>query len=188
MARVRWWGTGLVALVLLVLGAGLPLLDTALGSGLKALAAGTVLSVGTQRDGVRPVAFAVPSPGWALDRAESSLTSNVELAKSGVGFSVSVVVPLAPLDAHKLWDGLGRIVAAGGRSHLRAQPGPITTAHGLTGLTGRLAGHERAGTATVFATDTLGATVTAAGPPGAYRSLAAEIEAMVRTITISARS
>ncbi|MEV4008627.1 hypothetical protein, partial [Actinomadura sp. NPDC049753] len=32
MVRVRWWGTGVVALVLLVFGAGLPLLDRALGT------------------------------------------------------------------------------------------------------------------------------------------------------------
>ncbi|MFB4307552.1 hypothetical protein [Actinomadura sp. GTD37] len=188
MARVRWWGTGLVALVLFVLGAGLPLIDTALGSGAKPLMAGTVLSVGTRRDGVRPVAFAVPSRGWSLDRARTSLASNIELSNAEVGFSVSIVVPLAPVDARDLWDGLGRIVAVGGRSRLHAQPVPITTAHGLTGLTGRLAGRERAGVATVFATRTLGATVTASGPPGAYRRLAAEVEAMVRTITISAPS
>ena len=188
MARVRWWGTGLVALVLLVLGAGLPLLDTALGSAGKPLAAGTVLSVGARRDGVRPVTFTVPSAGWVLDPARSSLTSNVELANSGVGLSVSVVVPLAPLDARRLWTGLGRIVAAGGRSRLHAQPVPITTAHGLTGLTGRLAGRERVGMATVFARDTLGATVTASGPPGAYQRLSSEVEAMVLTITISAPS
>ncbi|MFA1548215.1 hypothetical protein [Actinomadura chokoriensis] len=188
MARVRWWGTGLVALVLLVLGAGLPLLDTALGGHGRPLAAGTVLSLGTQRDGVRPVTFSVPSPGWVLDQAHSSLASNVELANAEVGLSVSVVVPLAPLDARELWDGLGRIVAVGGRSRLHARPVPITTARGLTGLTGLLGGPERTGTATVFATRTLGATVTASGPPGAYGRLAAEVDAMVRTITISAPS
>ncbi|MER7547538.1 hypothetical protein ABTW95_31465 [Spirillospora sp. NPDC127506] len=186
MARVRWWGTGLVALVLLVLAAGLPLLDRALGSGARPLAAGTVLSVGAERDGVRPVAFTVPSAGWALDEAQSSLTSNIELSNSGVGLYVRVVVPLAPLDARELWDGLGRIVAAGGRSRLRAQPVPITTAHGLTGLTGRLAGRERVGMATVFAAGTLGATVTASGPPGAYRRLAADVDAIVRSVRISA--
>ncbi|CNG69967.1 Uncharacterised protein [Mycobacterium tuberculosis] len=186
MARVSWWGTGLVALVLLVLAGGLPLVDKALGSGAEPLAAGTVLSVGAEHDGARPVTFSVPSPGWALDRADSSLASNVELSNSGVGLYVRVVVPLAPLDARQLWDGLGRIVAAGGRSRLRAQPVPITTAHGLTGLTGRLAGRERAGMATVFARDTLGATVTASGPPGAYRRLAAEVDAIVRTLRISA--
>ncbi len=93
MARVRWWGTGLVALALLVLAAGLPLLDKALGSGAKPLAPGTVLSVGAKRDGVRPVTFTVPSAGWVLDQADSSLTSNVELANSGVGLYVRVVGP-----------------------------------------------------------------------------------------------
>lgn len=186
MARVSWWGTGLVALVLLVLAGGLPLLDKALGSGAEPLAAGTVLSVGVERDGARPVTFSVPSTGWVLDRADSSLANNVELSNSGVGLYVRVVVPLAPLDARKLWNGLGRIVAAGGRSRLHAEPAPITTAHGLTGLTGRLTGRERAGTATVFARDTLGATVTASGPPDAYRRLAAEVDAIVRTLRISA--
>ncbi|GAA1873327.1 hypothetical protein GCM10009736_46440 [Actinomadura bangladeshensis] len=186
MARVSWWGTGLVALVPLVLAAGLPLLDKALGSGAEPLAAGAVLSVGTERDGVRPVTFSVPSAGWVLDKADTSLASNVELSNSGVGLYVRIVVPLAPVDARRLWDGLGRIVAAGGRSRLRAGPVPITTAYGLTGLTGRLAGRERAGTAAVFARDTLGATVTASGPPGAYRALAAEVEAIVRTLRISA--
>jgi hypothetical protein len=177
-----------VALVLLVLAAGLPLLDKALGSGAKPLAPGTVLSVGTERDGVRPVTFSVPSAGWVLDRADSTLTSNVELANSGVGLYVRVVVPLAPLDARELWDGLGRIVAAGGHSRLRAEPAQITTADGLTGLTGRLAGRERAGVAAVFATATLGATVTASGPPGAYRRLAADVAAIARTVRISAPS
>ena len=186
MARVRWWGTGLVALVLLVLAAGLPLLDAALGSGGRPLTAGTVLSVGAMRDGVRPVAFTVPSAGWVLDEARSSLASSVALSNSGVGLYVRVVVPLAPPDARSLWHGLGRIVAAGGRSRLRAQPVPVTTAQGLTGLTGRLAGRERAGTAAVFAGDVLGATVTAAGPPDAYRGLAAEVAALVRTLRISA--
>ncbi len=186
MARVRWWGTGLVALALLLLAAGLPLLDKALGSGGRPVAAGTVLSVGAERDGVRPVTFTVPSSGWVLDRAESSLTSDIELANAGVGLYVRVVVPLAPLDARELWDGLGRIVAAGGRSRLRAGPVPITTAHGLTGLTGRLAGRERVGMATVFARATLGATVTASGPPEAFARLAAEVDALVRTLRISA--
>ncbi|WP_433468786.1 hypothetical protein [Spirillospora sp. CA-128828] len=186
MARVRWWGTGLVALVLLVLGAGLPLLDKALGGRGTPLAPGTVVSVGTERDGVRPVTFVVPSPGWVLDRADTSLASNAELLSGGVVFSLSVVVPLGSVDARKLWNGLGRIVAAGGHARVRAQPVPITTAHGLTGLTGGLAGRRRAGMATVFAKDTLGATVTASGPPHAYREVAAEVEAMVRTIRIAA--
>ncbi|MCP9955139.1 hypothetical protein [Actinomadura madurae] len=69
MARVRWWGTGAVALVMLVLGAGLPLLDRALGSRGKRLAAGTVVAVGALRNGVRPVTFSVPSGGWVLNRA-----------------------------------------------------------------------------------------------------------------------
>ncbi len=42
--------------------------------------------------------------------------------------------------------------------------------------------------ATVFAKDTLGATVTASGPPGAYRRLAADVDAIVRTVRISAPS
>lgn len=186
MARVRWWGTGAVALVMLVLGAGLPLLDRALGSRGKRLAAGTVVAVGSARDGARPVTFSVPSDRWVLNRAGSSLTGNAELSSGDVVFNLSVVVPLGTLDARRLWHGLGRIVAAGGHSRLRAEPVPITTPHGLTGLTGRLAGRERTGIATVFAKDTLGATVTAAGPPAAYRAVAAEVEAMVRTIRIAA--
>ncbi|WP_165978289.1 hypothetical protein [Actinomadura darangshiensis] len=186
MARVRWWGTGVVALVLLVLGAGLPLLDEALGDRGRPLAPGTVLSAGTERDGVRPVTFTVPSAGWVLNRAETSLTNNIELTSDDVVFNLSVVIPLGPLDAGRLWDGLGRIVAAGGHSRLRTQPAPITTAHGLTGLTGRLAGPERAGTAAVFARDTLGATVTASGPPRAFRDVAGQVEAMTRTVRIAA--
>ncbi|WP_067805408.1 hypothetical protein [Actinomadura formosensis] len=175
-----------MALVLLILTAGLPLLDKALGSGATPLAPGAVLSLGTERAGARPVTFSVPSGGWMLETAETSLANNVELSKSGVYFSVSVVVPLAPVNPRDLWDGLGRIVAAGGRSRLRAQPVPITTAHGLTGLTGHLAGRERSGMATVFAGATLGAAATASGRPDAYRRLAGEVEAMVRTLTISA--
>ncbi|MBT2209994.1 MULTISPECIES: hypothetical protein [Actinomadura] len=185
MGRVRWWGTGLVALVLLVLGAGLPLLDAALGDGKRPIRPGTVLSVGTARDGVRPVSFAVPAAGWALDEERSALGSGAELTSDEVVFNVSVVVPLAPLDARALWDGLGRIVSVRGTTRLGAGPSAITTPHGLRGLTGRLAGAGRAGTATVFARATRGATVTAWGPPEAYLRAAAQVEAMVRTIRIA---
>ncbi|MFI0371767.1 hypothetical protein ACH35V_28205 [Actinomadura sp. 1N219] len=186
MTRVRWWGTGLVALTLLVLCAGLPLLNKALGSGGKPLAPGTVLSVGTVRDGARPITLTVPHAGWALDQAETSLTGNAELTSEDVVVNLNVVVPLAPFDARDLWDGLGRILAVGGRAQLGPRPVPIVTAHGLTGLTGTITGRERTGTAAVFATDTLGATVTAAGPPLAFRSVAPEVHAMVRTLTIAA--
>ncbi|TMR04753.1 hypothetical protein ETD83_08200 [Actinomadura soli] len=186
MTRVKWWGTGLVALTLLVLWAGLPLLDKALGNGGRPLAPGTVVSVGTERDGVRPITLTIPHGGWALDEAETSLTGNAELTSEDVVVNLNVAVPLAPFDARELWDGLGRIVALGGRTRLGARPVPIVTAHGMTGLTGTITGRDRAGTAAVFATDTLGATVTAAGPPLAFRSLAPQVQAMVRTLTIAA--
>src|SRR5690606_31120085 len=48
VTRVRWWGTGVVALMLLVLCGGLSLVDGALGSGGRRLAPGTVLSAGTE--------------------------------------------------------------------------------------------------------------------------------------------
>ncbi|WP_242902187.1 hypothetical protein [Actinomadura terrae] len=185
MGRVRWWGTGLVALVLLVLGAGLPLLDAALGDGERPVRPGTVLSIGTARGGQRPVSFTVVAAGWALDEDRSALGSGAELTRDEVVLDVSVVVPLSPLDASALWDGLGRIVSVRGTARLRAGPSTITTPHGLRGLTGRLAGDGGAGTATVFARDTLGATVTAWGPPEAYRRAAAQVEAMVRTIRIA---
>ncbi|XRQ02341.1 hypothetical protein ACN3XK_37705 [Actinomadura welshii] len=184
MTRVRWWGTGVVALVLLLLCGGLPLVNRALGSGARPLAPGTVLSAGTQRGGVRPVTFVVPSARWLLSTADTSLTSNVQVFSGDVTVNLSVVVPLGPLDARRLWDGLGRIVAAGGHTRLGAAPSPVMTAHGLTGLAGRITGADRAGMAAVFATATLGATVTAAGPPDAYRSVAAEVEAMARTVRI----
>ncbi|WUH96200.1 hypothetical protein OHR68_21685 [Spirillospora sp. NBC_00431] len=186
MTRVRWWGTGLVALALLVLCAGLPLLDRALGDGGEPLAPGTVLAVGTERDGARPITLTVPYAGWVLDEAATSLTGHAELTSEDVVVSLSVAVPLAPFDPRGLWRGLGRIVAIGGRARLGAEPVPITTAHGLTGLTGTIDGRGRTGTAAVFATDTLGATVTAAGPPPAFRSVAAQVAAMVRTLTIAA--
>ncbi|WP_067462413.1 hypothetical protein [Actinomadura macra] len=185
MGRVRWWGTGLVALVLLVLGGGLPLLDAALGSGGRPVRAGTVLSVGTERHGTRPVSFTVPAAGWRLSEERSFLSSNAFLTRDEVMFNISVVVPLAPLDARTLWDGLERIVSVGRETRLRAAPSTITTAHGLRGLTGHLNGDGRVGTATVFATDTLGATVTASGPPAAYGQAAAQVDAIVRTIRIS---
>ncbi|HEY8478440.1 MAG TPA: hypothetical protein VIL71_01305 [Spirillospora sp.] len=184
MTRVRWWGTGVVALVLLVLCGGLSLVDGALGSGGRRLAPGTVLSAGTERDGGRPVSFAVPSSGWVLNTADTSLSSNIRLRNGDVGVSVSVVVPLGPLDARKLWRGLARIVEADGRTRLAENPTVIMTAHGLRGLTGPITGRERAGTAAVFATAGLGATVTAAGPPHAYGRVAPEIQALARTVQI----
>ncbi|WP_169809200.1 hypothetical protein [Actinomadura chibensis] len=186
MTQVRWWGTGMVALALLVLCSALPLLDRALGSGGQRLAPGTVVSIGTERDGVRPVTVTVLRAGWVLSAADTSLTSNVKLLSDDVVFNLSVVVPLSSLNARKLWDGLGRIVAAGGRARLATGPAPVVTAHGMTGLTGRIVGRDRAGVAAVFATETLGATVTAAGPPPAFRAAAAEVEAMARTVTVAA--
>ncbi|MDL4820497.1 hypothetical protein [Actinomadura opuntiae] len=184
MARVRWWGTGLVVLVLLVLGGGLPLVDKALGSGGSALAAGTVVAVGTERAGVRPVTFTVPAAGWALEAADSSLTSNAELSNDEVVFNLNAVVPLGSLNNTRLWKGLGRIASMGG-AQLSGSPQAVTTGHGLAGLTGALAGHGKVGTASVFAKDDLGATVTAAGPPDAYRRLAAQVRAMVVSVEIS---
>ncbi|WP_165495485.1 hypothetical protein [Actinomadura roseirufa] len=174
-----------MALTLLVLGAGLPLLDHALGGGLMVLPAGARLSVGTERDGVRPVSFSVPSAGWRLRKGRSSLGTNAALTRDDVALNLNVVVPLGTLDAGALWDGLQRIVAAGGTARLGSGPAPITTSEGLTGLTGALSGRGRIGTASVFARDTLGATVTASGRPAAYRRLAAQIEAIVRTIRIA---
>ncbi|TDC67177.1 hypothetical protein E1200_15450 [Actinomadura sp. GC306] len=184
MTRVSWWGTGVVALVLLILCGGLVLVNAALGSGGRPLAPGTVLSAGTLRDGVRPVTFVVPSAGWLLSTPDTSLTSNVKLRSGDVTVNLNVVVPLGRLDAGRLWNGLGRIVEAGGRARLGAAPAPLMTPEGLIGLTGRLTGHDRTGSASVFATATLGATMTAAGPPHAYVRLAPEIEAMMRTVRI----
>ncbi|QXJ25535.1 hypothetical protein AGRA3207_007043 [Actinomadura graeca] len=185
VTRVRWWGTGLVACVLLVLGAGLPLLDAALGAGGRPVRPGTVLSVGTERDGTRPVSFAVPSAGWTLSEERSFLGGNAFLTRDEVAFNISVVVPLAPLDAPALWDGLAKLVTVGRDRRLGTAPATITTVHGLRGLTGHLTGDGRAGTAAVFATRRLGATVTASGPPGAYRRVAAQVDAMMRTVRIS---
>jgi hypothetical protein len=173
-----------VVLVLLILGAGLPLVDKALGSGGGALAAGTVLAVGSEHAGVRPVTFTVPSAGWVRDDAESSLTSNARLSRHDVVFNLNVVVPLGSLDNEKLWHGMSRIVAMGG-GRLRGAPRGVATAHGLDGLTGALTGNGRVGTASVFAKDDLGATVTATGLPDAYRSLADQVRAMVLSIEIA---
>jgi hypothetical protein len=175
-----------VALALLLLCAGLPLLDLALGSGRRPLAPGTVVSVGAESGGVRPVAVTVKHGGWVLDEANSSLSGNAQLHSADVVFNLSVVIPIVPFDARELWDGLARIVAIGGRSRLGTRPEPIRTADGLTGLTGTMTGKGRTGTAAVYATDTLGATVTAAGPPRSFRSVASQVAAMVRTVTISA--
>ncbi|WP_160573845.1 hypothetical protein [Actinomadura physcomitrii] len=184
MARVRWWGTGLVVLVLLVLGLVLPLVDKALGSGGTALAAGTIIAVGTERAGVRPVTFTVPAAGWVLDEARSSLTSNAKVSRDEVMVNLNVVVPLGPLDNRGLWDGFGRIVAMGG-ARLRGGPSAVTTRHGMAGLTGGLAGNGKVGSATVFTRDDLGAAVTASGPPDAYRTLAGQVRAMVLSVEIS---
>ncbi|MBD2899843.1 hypothetical protein amrb99_88400 [Actinomadura sp. RB99] len=184
MARVRWWGTGVVVLVLLILGLVLPLVDKALGSGGTALAAGTVIAVGTERAGVRPVTFTVPAAGWALDEARSSLTNNAEVTRGEVRVDLNLVVPLGSLDNRRLWDGLGRIIAMGG-AQLRGGPSAVTTRHGMPGLTGALAGHGKIGSATVFTRDDLGATVTASGPPDAYGRLAGEVRAIVLSVEIS---
>lgn len=187
MTRVKWWGTGIVALVLLVVGGGVPALDRAMGGGFLPLAPGTALAVGAARDGVRPVTFRVPAAGWALSVARSSLASNVELVRGEVVFDLSVVVPLTSADARSLWRGLERIVSMHGQARLPAEPSEIRTVPGVTGLTGRFAGPDRVGTACVLTTRSLGAAVTASGPPAAYRSAAAEVEAMMRTIRIAAR-
>ena len=184
MARVRWWGTGLVVLVLLILGLVLPLVDKALGSGGTALAAGTVIAVGSERAGVRPVTFTVPAAGWALDGARSSLTNNAAVSRGEVMVNLNVVVPLGSFDNRKLWDGLGRIIAMGG-ARLRGGPSAVTTRHGMAGLTGALAGHGKVGSATVFTRDDLGTTVTASGPPDAYRRLADQVGAIVRSVEIA---
>ncbi|WP_165966261.1 hypothetical protein [Actinomadura sp. 7K534] len=184
MTRVRWWGTGVVALVLLILCGGLALVNAALGSGGRPMGPGTVLSAGTPRDGMRPVTFVVPTGDWLLSPADTTLTSNIKLLSGDVTVNLNVVVPLGRLDARRLWDGLGRIVEAGGQTRLGAGPAPLMTADGLTGLTGSITGRDRTGTAAVFATATLGATMTAAGPPHAYVRLAPEIEAMMRTVRI----
>ncbi|WP_026405949.1 hypothetical protein [Actinomadura rifamycini] len=186
MGRVDRWGTGVAAAVLAVLGGGLPLLDSALGRGGRPLAAGAVVAVGTERDGVRPVRVAVPSARWVLSAERSSLAARAALLSGDVVVNVRAVLPLGAADARALWRGLGRIVAAGGAARLQADPVPFTTAGGLTGLTGRLSGPGRVGLAGVFTTGAVGATVTAAGPPEAFRRLAGEIEAMVRSLTIAA--
>ncbi|WP_192809111.1 hypothetical protein [Actinomadura montaniterrae] len=185
MARVRWWGTGLVVLVLLILGLLLPLVDKALGSGETALAAGTVIAVGTERaGGVRPVTFTVPAAGWVLNEARSSLTNNAEVSRDEVMVNLNVVIPLGSLDNRKLWDGFGRIVSMGG-ARLLGGPSAVTTRHGTAGLTGGLAGHGKVGSATVFTRDDLGATITASGPPDAYRTLADQVRAMVLSVEIA---
>ncbi|WP_158581457.1 hypothetical protein [Actinomadura spongiicola] len=186
MARVKWWGTGLVALTLSVLCAGLPLLNEVLGDGARPLAPGTVVSIGAERDGARPVTITVRHDGWFLDEEDSLLSGYAQLTRADVVFNLSVVVPLAPFDARDMWQGLGRLVAMGGHMRLGARPEPIETTGGLTGLTGTIIGPDRVGTATVYATDTLGATVTAAGPPPSFRSVAAQVQAMARTVTIAA--
>ncbi|MFV2179507.1 hypothetical protein ACFHW2_37855 [Actinomadura sp. LOL_016] len=186
MGRVDRWGTGVAAAVLAVLGGGLPLLDSALGRGGRPLAAGAVVAVGTERGGVRPVRMAVPSARWVLSAERSSLATNAALLSGEVVVNVGAVLPLGAADARDLWHGLGRIVAAGGPARLHADPAAFTTAEGLTGLTGRLTAPGRVGLAGVFTTGALAARVTATGPPAAFRELAGEIEAMVRSLTIAA--
>jgi hypothetical protein len=172
-----------VVLVLLILGLLLPLVDKALGGGGTALAAGTVIAVGTERAGVRPVTFTVPA-GWALDEARSSLTNNAEVTRGKVRVDLNLVVPFGSLDNRRLWDGFGRIIAMGG-ARLRSGPSAVTTRRGMAGLTGALAGHGKIGSATVFTRGDLGAAVTASGPPDAYGRLAGEVRAMVLSVEIS---
>ncbi|WP_030144761.1 hypothetical protein [Spirillospora albida] len=185
MTRVRWWGTGIVALVLLLVGGGVPALDRALGGEHLPLAPGTALAAGAARDGMRPVTLRVPAAGWTLNVARSSLGSGIELVRGEVVFDLSVVVPLRSADARSLWRGLERIESMHGQARLPAEPSEIRTATGMTGLTGRFAAPDRVGIACVLATRWLGAAVTASGPPAAYRRLASEVEAMVRTIRIA---
>ncbi|MBE1535433.1 hypothetical protein [Actinomadura algeriensis] len=186
MGRVDRWGTGVAAAVLAVLGGGLPLLDSALGRGGRPLAPGAIVAVGTERGGDRPVRVAAPSARWVLSAERSSLATNAALLSGDVVVNVAAVLPLGTSDARDLWHGLGRIVAAGGGTRLHADPAAFTTAGGLTGLTGRLTAPGRVGMAGVFTTGAVGATVTAAGPPDAFRALAGEIEAIVRSLTIAA--
>ncbi|OLT28091.1 hypothetical protein BJF79_41940 [Actinomadura sp. CNU-125] len=121
-----------------------------------------------------------------LSAERSALATNAALLSGDVVVNVVAVLPLGTADARDLWHGLGRIVAAGGGARLHADPAAFTTADGLSGLTGRLTAPGRTGLAGVFTTGPIGATVTAAGPPGAFRALAGEIEAIVRSLTIAA--
>ena len=62
----------------------LPLVDKALGSGGTALAAGTVIAVGTERAGTRPVTFTVPAAGWALDATGNPTTDPAAAMKGAL--------------------------------------------------------------------------------------------------------
>ncbi|WP_285620576.1 hypothetical protein [Actinoallomurus iriomotensis] len=174
--------------MLVVLCAGLPMIDSAVRDSEISVPPGSVMQVGAAHPGdKRPVALTVPA-GWAVDARDTDLFSRITLRSGPTRFSVSVVTP-RQATPRQLWDGRDKIAVLTGGPRAATRPVPATTDQGVTGLAGELAGRGQIGIASVFARPTLGTDVTATGPPEDFRHKADQVRGMVRSIqfTKSAR-
>jgi hypothetical protein len=167
--------------VLALLGVGLPAIDAAVPRADKPLRPGSVLRVGAVgTDDRRPVTLTVPA-GWAVDVTGTNLSMKITLKSGPTSFEMLVVAP-ERVTPKQLWDGLGKIEVLTHGPRAVTRPVPFTTAQGVSGLSGELAGPGRVGIASVLARPTLSIQVMASGPPGDFRHKADQVRGMVRSI------
>lgn len=167
--------------MLAALGVGLPMIDSAIQSPEPPLPPGSVIHAGTAHpDNKRPVNLTVPA-GWTVDAPNTDLSTKITLRNGPTRFSMSVVTP-RHATPEQLWDGLAKIAVLTDGPRAAARPVPVTTAQGVTGLSGPLASPGKIGIASVFARPTLGTNVTATGPPEDFRNKADQVRGMVRSI------
>jgi hypothetical protein len=164
-----------------MLGVGLPLIDSAVQDTEMPLPPGSVIRVGAAHpDNKRPVNLTVPA-GWVVDAKNTDLSTKVTLRNGPTRFSLTVVTP-QHATPKQLWAGLDKIAILTGGPRAATRPVPVTTAQGVTGLSGPLAGPGKIGIASVFARPALGTDVTATGPPEDFPNKADQVRGMVRSI------
>jgi hypothetical protein len=142
--RVRW--LLIVIAIMVVLTAGWPLINAAV-SARHNLKPGTRLTVGP---GGRHSAQITVGSGWSLQQAENTQLYGYVLRSGSVDLAVDYVGLLSKGQARNLWAGLRQLLRIEDPGVRLGPPVVFTSAFGRAGISGKLTGRLRDGTASVF--------------------------------------
>ena len=144
-ARLR--RLAIVVAIMAVLTAGWPLINLAVSDN-QHVAANSMLTVGPSHKDSAQVTM---SSGWTMQSAQSDPHLAYFLRRGSVTMSIAYVALLSRSDVGGLWRGMSQILRISQPGTSLSRPLPITSAHGLQGVTGLVTGRTMRGTVAVFA-------------------------------------